>query len=323
MKKRILIIASLSFAIFCNAQKKIDAKNNELIVSKKALNFIAMGDFGRNGEYGQKEVATQMGKTAKEFGAEFFLITGDNFYPSGVASTQDYTWLASYEQIYTAHSLQNPWYVVLGNHDYKGNIQAEIDYGKISRRWNLPAKYYSKIANINDDSTQQVLFIFLNTTPFVTQYYNNDAFKENLASQDTIAQKLWVENTLKNASKNVKWKIVVGHHPLYTGGKRMESIDTKNMNDAFKPIFEKYNVDAYICGHEHNLQYIKPTDGVTHYFVTGSGSEASKPIILHPNGGKFALNENGFMAFSITATEIVVQIINKDGNNLYKTSVKK
>ena len=93
------------------------------------------------------------------------------------------------------------------------------------------------------------------------------------------------------------------------------------MNDRFKPIFEKYKVDAYICGHEHNLQYIKP-EGYTNYFITGSGSELT-PTILHPEGGKFALSDNGFMAFSLTDKKMTVQIINKDGKILYRDVLKK
>lgn len=27
------------------------------------------------------------------------------------------------------------WYPILGNHEYRGNTQAVIDYSKVSRRW--------------------------------------------------------------------------------------------------------------------------------------------------------------------------------------------
>lgn len=320
--KKIASLAILALFSVCSfAQIKTDSVNQQLIVTKDAVKFIAMGDFGRNGEYSQKEVADQMGKTAKELDAGFFVITGDNFYPSGVASTQDYSWLASFEQIYTAHSLQNDWYVVLGNHDYKGNVQAEIDYSKISRRWHMPARYYSKKISINDDTTQQVLFVFLDTSPFISQYYTSQDHKENIITQDTTAQKKWAEAVLSDPSPNIKWKVVVGHHPLYTGGKRIVSPDTKQMNGSFRGLFEKYNVDAYICGHEHNLQYIKPA-GKTNYFITGSGSELT-PTIKHPDGGKFAISDNGFMAFTITANKMLVQIINKEGKVLYTDAILK
>ena len=308
--------------MYCVGQKTTpQVKGNELTVTKKAINFIAMGDFGRNGEYMQKEVAGQMGKTAKEFGADFFVITGDNFYPSGVASTQDYSWLASFEQIYTAHSLQNPWYVVLGNHDYKGNVQAEIDYSKLSRRWYMPARYYSKIVNVDDDTTQKVLLLFIDTSPFIAQYYTSGEHKENIITQDTTAQKKWLEETLANRTDDIKWTFVVGHHPLYTGGKRIKSADTYQMNNSFKPVFDKYKVDAYICGHEHNLQYMKP-EGATHYFITGAGSETTQAM-LYPGFGKFAQSINGFMCFSVTAKEMLVQMISADGKVLYKEIITK
>jgi len=315
MRKLLLSFWVCFFTIAVCAQK------DELTVNKKAINFIAMGDFGRNGEYMQKEVAMQMGITAKELGSDFFVITGDNFYPSGVASTQDYSWVASFENMYIAHALQNPWYVVLGNHDYKGNVQAEIDYSKLSRRWYMPARYFSKIISMDDDTTQQALLIFLDTSPFIAQYYTSADHKENIITQDTAAQKKWLENVLANRPDNIKWTFVVGHHPLYTGGKRIKSPDTYQMNNSFKPIFDKYKVDAYICGHEHNLQYIKPV-GTTHYFVTGAGSETT-PTILYPQTGKFAQSINGFMCFSVTAKELLVQIVSVDGKLLYKENIKK
>ncbi len=81
-----------------------------------------------------------------------------------------------------------------------------------------------------------------------------------------------------------------------------EGRETGEMKKLFKPIFEKYRVNAYICGHDHNLQYIKPP-GFTYYFVSGAGSELSKTVI-HPEGGIFARAENGFMNFSVSANQI-------------------
>ena len=134
-------------------------------------------------------------------------------------------------------------------------------------------------------------------------------------------QRKWLESVLSDTSPNIKWKIVSGHHPLYTGGKRMDAVETREIHNLLKPIFDKYKVDAYICGHEHSLQYIKPA-GSTHYFISGAGSETT-PAILHPDGGKFAISENGFIAFSLSPGTLCAQVISYKGDVLYKIDIKK
>jgi tartrate-resistant acid phosphatase type 5 len=321
MRSFILVI-SLTMTIFsgwCQEDTKPYYDNDDVVV-KKPFKFIVFGDWGRNGEDNQKEVAREMGIVAKKFKPEFIISTGDNFYPDGVRSTRDHSWLASYEDIYTAHSLQTDWYVVLGNHDYGGDPQAEIDYSLVDRKWNMPARYYSKIFYINGDTTQGLMFVFLDTTPFLTEYYNNGE-KTHVQGQDTAMQREWLEKTLRDAPANIKWKFVFGHHPVYTGGGRMNAIETGEMKKLFKPIFEKYHVNAYICGHDHNLQYIKPP-GFTYYFVSGAGSELSKTVI-HPEGGVFAKAENGFMTFSISNNSLLVNVISFKREKLYTTTLKK
>jgi hypothetical protein len=93
--------------------------------------------------------------------------------------------------------------------------------------------------------------------------------------------------------------------------------DTKELHDRLRPLFEKYHVNAYICGHDHSLQYIKP-NGFTHYFISGAGSETT-PALLHPEGGKFAISENGFMTFSLTEKSLQMQAISYTGKILFSS----
>src|SRR5271168_2200887 len=76
-----------------------------------ALPFIAVGDWGRRGHYHQRAVAEQMGQTAAAMDSRFTISIGDNFYENGVESVDDPQWQTSFEQIYTADSLQRPWKV--------------------------------------------------------------------------------------------------------------------------------------------------------------------------------------------------------------------
>jgi tartrate-resistant acid phosphatase type 5 len=318
MRRLNLIIWFTFLVTSLYSQKNILTDTVKKEMKTKSLHFTVFGDWGRNGEDNQKETATELGIVSKIFKPAFIVSTGDNFYPSGVRSTRDYNWIASYEQIYTAHSLQTDWYVVLGNHDYKGNVQAEIDYSDIDRRWNMPARYYSKTVFIGGDSSQGVLLIFIDSTPCLSEYYENT--EHNVRGQDTAAQRIWLEKILSEAPAYIKWKFVFGHHPLWTGGGRMKAPEGVEMKRLFRPIFEKYRVDAYFSGHEHNLQYIKPA-GYTSYFVSGAGSETT-PVIVHPDGGVFAKSENGFMNITLTANQMEVNVISYTGENLFSTIIK-
>ena len=133
-----------------------------------AVSFIAMGDWGREGKDHQTEVAVQMGITGAEIDSQFVLALGDNFYDNGVQSVDDPQWKTSFENIYTAPVLQRPWQVVIGNHDYRTNVQAQIDYTKLSKRWRLPARNYSFIVKVDEKTTAE--FFVIDSSPFVAAY---------------------------------------------------------------------------------------------------------------------------------------------------------
>ncbi|MFC0181848.1 Calcineurin-like phosphoesterase [Pseudarcicella hirudinis] len=320
MKKTILSFSLIISVIFGSAVS-VSAQNGQVQKHNGAVNFLVMGDWGRVGEDHQKPVAVQMGKIAKEAGTDFIITTGDNFYPRGVESERDPLWKYSFEDIYTAFSLQWDWYPVLGNHDYGGNPDAQVAYSKISRRWKMPARYYSKTFAIHGDTTKQVLIAFIDTNPLIPEFHTSEVYKHSVTGQDSTAQKQWLEKLLANNSPNIKWKLVVGHHPLFTATeKRRESYDTRAIRATLKPLLDKYKVDAYICGHDHDLQHLLP-EGKTNYFVSGSASEATEigklPI------SKLALSDYGFMLFSATEKKLYVQVINENGNVVYATELSK
>lgn len=320
----VTLIAAIAFGYGSFAQQKaalFKKSSNTILVQPGALNFFVIGDWGRQGEFYQQKVADAMADAAAKADPEFFISTGDNFYPDGVASVSDPLWKTSFEEVYKRFDLQKKWYVVLGNHDYHTNPDAEVEYTKISGRWNMPSKYFARKFSIDDDTLQQVLFVFLDTSPFVKKYYTDQHYGHIIAAQDTATQLRWLRHTLSDTSSRIKWKIVVGHHPPYTGGKRFLSPDTKDVKEILTPVLTQYGVDIYLAGHEHHLEHTKP-EGKTHYFISGSGSEV-RPVKLYPQIGKFAAAEAGFASFSITAAKTVMNFIDHEGKVLYQQELHK
>lgn len=64
--------------------------------------------------------------------------------------------------------------------------------------------------------------------------------------QDSISQMQWLDEVLKNNPH--KWTVVTMHHPVYSpSGDR----DSPTLRDGFKVLFDKYNVDVVLQGHDH------------------------------------------------------------------------
>lgn len=273
------------------------------------LRFLVLGDWGRKGSCGQKQVARQMGSTAQAEKIDFVVSVGDNFYQNGVKDTADRHWRKSFERVYDAPALQVPWYVVLGNHDYRGNVQAQLDYGKAHARWQMPERYYALQKSL--PGGEQVLLVFMDSNPLMGRYHRDAANYGDLAQQDTAAQLRWLRQTL--AGSTARWKLVFGHHPLYTSGPRHSS--THDMQRATEAIFRETGVDAYFCGHEHDLQFNQPDPQGTYYFISGGGSER-RPTGRAPFT-RFSASERGFMSVALSDAQMTVTIINGKGKVLY------
>jgi acid phosphatase len=279
-----------------------------------ALNFLVMGDWGRMGRADQILVAKQMADTAREIGAKFVIAVGDNFYESGVASTRDPHWEHSFEKVYAADSLQVPWYVVLGNHDYNGNCDAQIDYGKTNNRWIMPARYFTKTYVV--DAITVLECFYIDTTPMIHEYYQPDhenPIRKHVMAQDVPAQYAWLNQAL--AASKADWKIVVGHHPIYSGG--VVHGDQPDLIENLLPILKEHQVQAYFCGHDHNLQHL--TAGDVHLFVSGGGSEhLPTHVTLHT---EFDQSASGFMAVSLRRDEMKVRVIKDSGSRIYEAAL--
>jgi acid phosphatase len=291
------------------------ALSQRAAAQQAGLNFVLIGDWGRRGADHQAAVAAQMGKSAAELGSAFTISVGDNFYENGVTSLTDPQWRQSYEQVYTAPALQSPWKVLLGNHDYRGNVEAQLAYAHHSPRWQMPARYWSETHALPGGAT--AAFYFLDTSPFIAKYYGSNVRVEG---QNPTAQLAWLDTAL--AASQAEWNIVIGHHPIYTA--IIPAADPDHDHDQpdliahLLPILQRHKVPVYICGHDHTLQSVHMA-GLTH-IVTGAGSQTYQPPSqLRPQG--FASGAHGFMAASLSAGMFHYSLIDEHGASLFAQTI--
>lgn len=277
---------------------------------EKPLNLIVANDLGRNGYYDQKPVAAMMGRMAENIGIECVVAAGDVHHFEGVRSTSDPLWLTNYELIYDHPELMIPWYAILGNHEYRGNPQAVIDYSHISGRWNMPAPYYTKVLE-SDGITLRLVMI--DTAPLINKYRRDSEDYPQAGKMDDVRQLAWIDSVLTAAHED--WVIVVGHHPIYADTDKSDS-ERLDLQKRLDPILRQHkNVDFYICGHIHNFQHIRRPDASFDYVVNTSGS-LSRPV--HKiEGTQFCSDVTGFSVLTADKKELSLHLIDKKGQVVY------
>lgn len=309
MKKTILATALAVAAILTSCTQAVSPEQSwkEL---EKPLNFYLINDSGRNGYYEQKTIAETMGKMAETIDIEFVVAAGDVHHFEGVRSVSDPLWMTNYELIYSHPDLMIPWYPICGNHEYRGNTQAVVDYSGVSARWEMPSKYYTFTA---EEDSVSVRIVMLDTTPLIDKY-REDTEKYPDASLCGIEPQLeWLDSVLTAACED--WVLVVGHHPIYAYTDKSES-ERQDMQDRVNSILLRHdNVDMYICGHIHTFQHIRK-DGCDIDYVVNSSASLSRDV--EPvDGTVFCSPEAGFSLITADSRELDLHMIDKDGNVLH------
>ena len=271
-----------------------------------SLRFIVLSDWGFNGSDGQKSVAAQMGKVAAYAGAEFVLTCGDNFQYMGVDSVDSPLWQINFESVYADSSLQIPWFPALGNHDYYGHPDAEIEYSAVSKRWKMPSRYYSftRMLNVRDS----VRFIVLDTQGFL----NDCKMLADSSQIDSVPQYKWLKTLL--AASKARYIITTGHHPVYSSAPHHG--DTPELKKYLLPLFNEYKVDWYLSGHDHNFEHAKDVTDYTHFIVTGTGGYVRAAGAN--NRTVYSVSELGFTYINVAADTLKLYFITSDGKVGYQ-----
>ncbi len=277
---------------------------------KKDIHFFLANDLGRNGYYDQKPIAELMGVMAEEIGPECVLAAGDVHHFDGVQSVHDPLWMTNYELVYSHPELMIDWLPVLGNHEYRGSTQAVLDYSDVSRRWGMPARYYTRVY---EEEGTTVRIVMVDTTPLMSKYREENQKYPEACLQDNEKQLAWVDSVLNVAKED--WVMVVGHHPIYAETPKDESERLDMQNTLGKLLRKHPNVAMYLCGHIHNFQHIRVPGSPIDYVVNSSASLSRKvkPI----EGTQFCSPESGFSVIAADKNELCLHMVDKTGKVLY------
>jgi hypothetical protein len=252
--------------------------------SQASVRVLALGDFGDSSPR-QQRVAEAIRRFHGPQRFDLAVTVGDNFYPAGMAGPNDRRWDQDFEKVYGGLGI--PFFATLGNHDWvlADSPASEIAHTGVAGHWRMPAERYTFVAG-------------------PAQFF---AIDTNLISR---AQLEWLDREL--GLSTARWKIVYGHHPIYSHGAHG---DEPAVRDNVLPLL-RGRANLYLCGHEHDLQVLRPEDGV-HFVVAGGGGAPTRPITPGPRS-QFASSRNGFAVLDIIADQLTVQLVGDDGRTLHR-----
>jgi len=256
------------------------------IFAEKPLHVVALGDFG-SGNANQAAVARAMAKRNAEDHFDLGISLGDNFYRCGVRTTSERSWKLRWEDLYTPLGI--PFYTSLGNHDYghplvicpaeKASPDAEIAYSEHSKSWRMPARYYTFVAG-------PARFFAIDTEGWSGDQYS------------------WLKSKLHDTHQEpgVSWRIVYGHHPLYTSGVHLNERRIGELRRELVPLFKQTGVDFYIAGHDHDMEHLE-AEGIE-YLICGAGGAKLRAVRHAVPQSVFHATTYGFLDIAIDSHKL-------------------
>jgi len=220
------------------------------------IRFVAFGDAGEIGT-GLSLTSESVKRMIRSKETDFIAMVGDNFYPSGIHSPTD----EIVSRVFLDHfgDIDVPFHPVLGDNDYGddgivGNLLAQVDLTDHIPNWQMPSLFYSRIIKKGNVS---LCAVFIDTQSLLIV---PDADKRSQEELSLLESQLdWIEQTLaSDECQSSTFLVVFGHHPIKSTGKKHKKGKGKAVIAKLSPLFDLYKIDAYVCGHDHDLQFLYP-----------------------------------------------------------------
>jgi hypothetical protein len=234
----------------------------------------------------------------------FHLLNGDLCY-ANIADDRVRSWWDFWAN--NSRSARNrPWMPCAGNHENElGN--GPIGYLAYQTYFSLPE------ASGQTELTRGLWYAFTAGSVRVISLANDDVVYQDggnsyVRGYSAGAQKAWLEQELAatRANRDIDWIVVCMHQVAISTADKFNGADL-GVREEWLPLFDRYNVDLVVCGHEHHYERSHPlhgceqnrtltptpvalaTDridtskGAVHMVMGGGGTSApSNQLLFHP-----------------------------------------
>ena len=193
-----------------------------------------------------------------------------------------------------------PFYLTVGNHDYKGDPSVYLEVAKNYSSIIHPSNFYTKRFG-------ELCFFALDTTIFDKLYY---FYKRG-------SQIRWLKEEVERLKDQCSFSIVVAHHPLFSSG------DRDRANPQLAIFLEKYvfgTFDIYITGHNHVLadegDHKKTRQLISATGALPGGSPQETDL------GKFNIETPGYLRMTVKKNTARYEFIDAEQDEVVWSNIK-
>lgn len=268
----------------------------------KSLRFLVVGDTGSGNKH-QYAVAKAMQQKCEELRPNGIIMLGDNFIQEGVRSRNEAQWQTKIYEPYGRGCLEKvPIYAALGNHDYKGDITAQIRPPSTDAKWFMPHRYY------------QVTFgNLLNLVVTDTNTYDICGDRKSCVMD-------FMSAALDPDQHSLPWTLVASHHPIISSSGKYSK---KEPVGWFQQKMLCGRAHGLLSGHSHHLEHMVLEECALDQIVAGGGGSFLYPIIPGKKGSRFAVSSYGYVVLDIDKDSLSYNYYDRDNKHLYSHSLNR
>ena len=193
-----------------------------------------------------------------------------------------------------------PFYLTVGNHDYKGDPSVYLEVAKNYPSIFHPSNFYTK-------KFGELCFFALDTTIFDKLYY---FYKRG-------SQIRWLKEEVERLRGQCNFSIAVAHHPLFSSG------DRDRANPQLAIFLENYvfgTFDIYITGHNHVLadegDHKKTRQLISATGALPGGSPQETDL------GKFNIETPGYLRMTVKKNTARYEFIDAEQDEVVWSNIK-
>lgn len=286
------------------------------------IRLLAVGDTG-SGDANQMEVARAMedrcvagasggvaGDSPQHLPVSGLLLLGDLFYMTGVESTADPQWEEKIWKPYGGPCLSNvPIYPVLGNHDYRGSVEAWLEMAARVPRWRMPDRFYEirwgNLLELVGLDTERLDWC-LDSDRCALGFLRSFPALETARGPDAGGR---------------PWRLAMGHHPVLSESTKGWSHAGLSRDGILLGGGLCGRMDAYLAGHSHHLEHRSFAQCPLEQFIVGGGGGelVDIPEDHHDRKSvKYARSRFGFLEIVVSHGKIRWAFVSAQGEEIYR-----